>query len=190
MRIEIVIFLIAGFLILNIYSNGLLLKKAVSYKKYYQMLGVAFGALFVYYLVKKNPMNTREIIQSTNEYIKYLPIDSENKDFLSPILDFSSKSFFNADSQPNHPVVSMNGISGGGGGGSGVRTTKRVVSETKKKFVAARQNWRCGSCKQMLKSNFQVDHTVRLDAGGSNHIDNLVAMCILCHSDKTLMENL
>ena len=97
MRVEIVIFLIASFLILNIHSEGRFLKKALSYKKYYQMLGIVIGALFVYYLVKKNPMKTREIIQNTNEYIKYLPIDRNTSEILSPILDFSAKSFFNED---------------------------------------------------------------------------------------------
>ena len=78
----------------------------------------------------------------------------------------------------------------GGGGVGGVRSTKRAVSETKKKFVASRQKWLCNSCQQMLKSSFQVDHVQRLDRGGTNHIDNLVALCVQCHSNKTVLENL
>jgi len=35
-----------------------------------------------------------------------------------------------------------------------------------------------------------VDHIVRLEYGGSNHVDNLVAMCRECHGKKTTMENL
>ena len=30
----------------------------------------------------------------------------------------------------------------------------------------------------------------RLEHGGSNHVDNLVAMCRECHGEKTAMENL
>ena len=68
--------------------------------------------------------------------------------------------------------------------------TKRSVSETKKKFVASRQGWKCGGCGQQLNAWFEVDHKIRLEYGGSNHIDNLVAMCRECHGEKTTMENL
>merc|ERR1711991_1051121 len=73
---------------------------------------------------------------------------------------------------------------------SGGKGTKRSVSETKKKFVAARQNWCCGDCKKQLPAWFEVDHTVRLEHGGSNHVDNLVALCRDCHGKKTAIENL
>jgi 5-methylcytosine-specific restriction endonuclease McrA len=70
------------------------------------------------------------------------------------------------------------------------RRVKRSVSETKKKFVASRQGWKCGDCQQQLNAWFEVDHKVRLEYGGSNHIDNLVALCRDCHGEKTSMENL
>ena len=53
MRIEIIIFLIAAFIIANIYTDGKYLKTLYSYKKYYQMAGVAFVALMLYVLIKK-----------------------------------------------------------------------------------------------------------------------------------------
>jgi 5-methylcytosine-specific restriction endonuclease McrA len=73
---------------------------------------------------------------------------------------------------------------------SGKTGTKRSVSETKKKFVASRQNWSCDDCKSQLSAWFEVDHVVRLEHGGSNHVDNLVALCRECHGKKTAMENL
>ena len=73
---------------------------------------------------------------------------------------------------------------------SGKKGTKRSVSETKKKFVASRQNWRCGHCDKQLTAWFEVDHKIRLEHGGSNHIDNLVALCRECHGEKTTIENL
>ena len=74
--------------------------------------------------------------------------------------------------------------------GSGKKATKRSVSETKKKYVAARQNWRCGKCQNQLSAWFEVDHKIRLEYGGSNHVDNLVALCRECHGEKTALENL
>ena len=77
---------------------------------------------------------------------------------------------------------------------SGDNTTgqkvKRSVSETKKKFVASRQGWKCGDCQDQLNAWFEVDHKMRLDQGGSNHVDNLVALCRDCHGKKTTIENL
>jgi 5-methylcytosine-specific restriction endonuclease McrA len=66
--------------------------------------------------------------------------------------------------------------------------TKRSVSETKKKFVAAQQSWKCGHCDRQLPAWYEVDHIVRLEHGGSNNVDNLVALCRDCHGKKTAME--
>ena len=75
MRIELIIILIAGFIMANIYTDGKYMKLVLSWKKYYQMAGVAFGALMLYILLKKNPLRAREIVSASNDYIKYLPID-------------------------------------------------------------------------------------------------------------------
>ena len=72
----------------------------------------------------------------------------------------------------------------------GKKATKRSVSETKKKYVASNQNWKCGDCQKQLNAWFEVDHKTRLEYGGSNHIDNLVALCRECHGKKTTIENL
>ena len=67
MRFEIIILFIAGFLIANIYSEGKYLKMALSWKKYYQMGGIAFGALALYWLITKNPQNAKNIINDIRE---------------------------------------------------------------------------------------------------------------------------
>ena len=46
----------------------------------------------------------------------------------------------------------------------------------------------CGSCHKQLPAWF-VDHKIRLDSGGTNHIDNLLALCRLS-GKKTAFENL
>ena len=70
---------------------------------------------------------------------------------------------------------------------SGKNSSKRSVSETKKKYVAAQQGWKCGDCQRQLPAWFEVDHVIALEHGGSNHIDNLVALCRDCHGKKTAM---
>lgn len=201
MRFELILLLITGFIVANIYTEGKYIKLMMSWKKYYQMAGVVFGALMLYTLIKKNPLRAKEIITTSNDYIKYLPVDRDTSTFLSPILDFTSKqNFFESQYQSidggnyNYPVVSMPDATERVGEtrmlNSGKKTTKRSVSETKKKFVASRQNWCCGDCQQQLSAWFEVDHKMRLEHGGSNHIDNLVALCRECHGKKTAMENL
>ena len=34
-------------------------------------------------------------------------------------------------------------------------TNKRSVSESKKKYVAASQNWKCGKCQKILDATFE-----------------------------------
>jgi len=197
MRFEIILILISGFIIANIYTDGHYLKLAMSWKKYYQMAGVAFGAFMLYWLMKKNPLQAQQMLATTNEYIKYLPIDQNTSDMITPILDFTAKQQFvknqynSIDGGSNYPVVPMsNSVSEQRMMVSGKKSTKRSVSETKKKFVASRQNWKCGDCQEQLSAWFEVDHKIRLEYGGSNHIDNLVALCRECHGKKTTIENL
>jgi hypothetical protein len=70
------------------------------------------------------------------------------------------------------------------------KATKRSVSETKKKYVASLQNWKCGHCQNQLNAWFEVDHKMRLENGGGNDVDNLIALCRDCHGKKTAMENM
>jgi len=199
MRIEIVLFFITAAVLANIYTEGKIIKRALSYKKYYQMAGIVLGALFVYYIIKKNPLNAGQVISASSDYIKYLPLDRNTSSMLSPILDFTSKQDFSGGgggirNGVNFPIVSMpqqqedNSIRRISS--SGKKSTKRSVSETKKKYVAAQQGWKCGDCGNQLTAWFEVDHKIRLEYGGSNHIDNLVALCRECHGKKTTIENL
>lgn len=213
MRIEIILIGITIFIVGNIYTEGKWTKLVLSWKKYYQMGAVVVGAFFIYWLFKKNPTaNWGQMISTTNDYIKYLPVDNQTSSFLTPILDFTSKQNIFG------PMGGGGSMIRGGGGSSMIGTVgeesgnymnnrhqrmmqsgrntnengrvKRSVSETKKKFVASRQNWKCGECKKQLNAWFEVDHKIRLEHGGSNHVDNLVALCRECHGEKTTIENL
>jgi len=199
MRFEIILIIITGLIIANIYTEGKYLKQALTWKKYYQMVGVAIGALMIYWLMKKNPLQAQKMLSASNDYVKYLPVDKNASSILSPILDFTTKQNIlneqlwrgGGDSGYNFPVIPMrqhaaeNKILR-----SGKQPTKRSVSETKKKFVASNQNWKCGDCSKQLTAWYEVDHKVRLEYGGSNEVSNLVALCRDCHGKKTTIENL
>jgi hypothetical protein len=184
MRIELWLFLICALVLANIYTEGKYIKNIFRWKKYFQMAGIVLGTLFLYYLIKRNPMKTGEILQTSNEYIKYLPMDRSSVNMLGPILDFTAKQN-RGGSPPQVQVTNLPAMENPTATqrimGSGKKATKRSVSETKKKFVASRQNWRCGNCQKQLTAWFEVDHKIRLEYGGSNHVDNLVALCRECH---------
>ena len=147
--------------------------------------------LGIYVLLKRNPNQGRDMLLYANNLVKYMPIDKNSMDMLSPIIDFTSA---NEDSSF---MESVNGIySNAGFSGekrmmnSGKNGTKRSVSETKKKYVASNQNWKCGNCQAQLDHTFEIDQKVRLEYGGGNDVQNLIALCRNCHGKKTAQENM
>ena len=207
MKLELIIIAITGFVIYNIYYDGKYLKLVLSWKKYYQMAFVAFMGIILYLLVKRNPMHCKNILLYANNMVKYMPIDKSSMHMISPIIDFTSglgggsgesggRNFMQAFNSDLNPDEEFNNklpqqeqqeqrILA-----SGKKGTKRSVSETKKKYVASQQDWKCNGCKKQLNAWFEVDHKVRLEHGGGNGVDNLVALCRECHGEKTAMENL
>ena len=77
------------------------------------------------------------------------------------------------------------------GTGSRVYSTEnRNVTNLMKKKVAADQGWRCAHCKETLDESYEVDHKLALYRGGTNEVENLVALCRNCHGKKTMAERL
>jgi len=192
MRLEIVVFGITAFLLYNAYYDGKFTKILFAYKKYYKMIVIAFFALCFYIMVKRNPLQTKNMLLYTNNMIKYMPIDKSSMDMITPIFDLSTRgsSFmegvnndFNYNPIINNPNPLRNTLTGN-------KPVKRAVSETKKKYVASMQDWKCGQCRKKLTHTFEVDHKIRLEYGGSNDVTNLVALCRECHGEKTAMENM
>jgi len=213
-KFEFIVFIITAALILNTYHDGKYFKmvETTNARKYIKMATIGFFGLSMYLFLKKNPANSHTVMHHANELIKYMPISRESADMLTPFFDMTNKrAFFSNDNKNNgdetedwsnttkrqqysiNKMMSSGGTTGGGGGasgaGGGIKATKRSVSESKKKFVAAQQSWKCGDCKRQLPSWFEVDHKIRLENGGSNAVDNLVALCRDCHGKKTAFEN-
>ena len=62
---------------------------------------------------------------------------------------------------------------------------KRVVPESVKKRVAAKNNWTCAVCEKTVDEFYQIDHIIALKDGGDNETTNLQVLCRSCHYDKT-----
>ena len=181
MKLEVLILAITGFFIANTYHDGNYIKLLQSWQKYFKMAGFAFAGLSIYLFIKKNPGESQSLVQQATNIIKYMPTAKSTLDVFTPFTDFTNQTPFMSSNEQHQVNRVME---------SGKTGTKRCVSETKKKFVAAQQSWKCGHCKIQLPGWFEVDHKIRLEHGGSNHVDNLVALCRNCHGKKTAMENL
>ena len=184
MKIELLIFAITGFLIYDTYHDGKFSQKILSGKKYFKMGAMGFTGLSLLVLIRKHPTDSRNMLEYATDLIKYMPIKKGTADVLTPIFDFT-KTTQRVGGMMNTQTPQMKRMMNSGKFG-----TKRSVSETKKKYVAANQNWKCKDCGKQLDATFEVDHVVDLQFGGSNHVSNLEAKCRNCHGHKTMMSNL
>ena len=186
MKLEVLVLAVSGFFIANTYYDGNYVKILQSWQKYFKMIGFAFAGLSIYLFLKKNPGQSQSLVQELTSIIKFMPSAKSTLDVFTPFTDFTNQtSFIGGGTNGQQQQHQVNRIME-----SGKTGTKRCVSETKKKFVASQQSWTCGHCQIQLPAWFEVDHKIRLENGGSNHVDNLVALCRDCHGKKTAMENL
>jgi hypothetical protein len=213
-KTEYIVFLITAALIVNTYYDGQPLKMFQTNQKWIKMATFGFIGLSLFLFLRRNPDNSRQLLFHANDIIKYMPISKGTADMITPFFDMTgwvpppndgglmAGSMGTRMAQPSlgggTPGARMAQPSLGGGTpgatpaerrllNSGKGSSKRSVSETKKKYVAAQQGWKCGDCQRQLPAWFEVDHVIALEHGGSNHVDNLVALCRDCHGKKTAM---
>lgn len=214
-KAEYIVFLVAAFLIVNTYYDGHLMKMFQSNQKWMKMAMFAFAGLSLFLFLRRNPENSRQLMYHANDIIKYMPISKGTADMITPFFDMTGgpspndggasggasgsaigRAMSSAMGVRTTPNIAQPSFGGGTPGGtpaerrilnSGKNSSKRSVSETKKKYVAAQQGWKCGDCQRQLPAWFEVDHVIALEHGGSNHVDNLVALCRDCHGKKTAM---
>ena len=193
MRLGFFLFVISGILIYNIYYDSKpydFIKKNI---KSIKIAGILFSAYTIYLFFKKFPNDSSKMMKHLHGMIKYMPIDKNSKDMITPIMDLTKNaSIFGDDEkmQIDHELTPQMKRMLNSGRNDGSGKVKRSVSETKKKYVASQQNWSCGHCSQQLDATFEVDHIVELQNGGSNEISNLVALCRNCHGKKSMMTRL
>lgn len=185
MRLEIFILGITSFFIYNAYHDGKYSKMLLSYKKYYQMSFFAVTGIGIYLLLKRNPLQGKKMLVCANNVVKYMPIDKSSLDLLSPIFDLTSNRNGNVFEQQNmnQSIARERRMLNSGKNGN-----NRSVSGMKKKYVASQQDWKCGQCNKQLDYTYEVDHKIRLEHGGGNDVQNLIALCRECHGKKTVLE--
>jgi len=192
MKAGLMILGITAFLVVNTYYDGKYTKMLSINQKYFKMAMFAFVGFSMYLLIKKNPKGSKSMLQHANALIRYMPVDRETADLISPIFDFTNakNSMDSLSENQNYAAYNDDTPQHKRMLNSGGNTTTRSVSETKKKYVAAQQGWKCNNCATQLNHTFEVDHKVDLRYGGTNHVSNLVALCRNCHGEKTMQNKL
>ena len=147
MRADLLVLGITVFLVFNTYHDGKYTKLFHIKKKYMQMALYGFVGLSLVLFIKKNPKDSKSMFSHANNIIKYMPIDKNTSDMLSPIFDFTAAhekiGSMGEEVTPQYKRM-LN---------SGGNSSKRSVSETKKKYVASEQNWCCAHCKEQLSES-------------------------------------
>ena len=91
MRSELVVLIIAGFLIYNTYYDGKFTSMIYKNKKYMQMAFYAFVGIALLVLLRTNPTRGKAMLVQANDAIKYMPLDKQSASILSPILDLQQE---------------------------------------------------------------------------------------------------
>ena len=194
MNLGIWILIVTFALLYNIYYDGYLVKTIKEKRKFLEMAVVAFVGMTLYIFMKKHPSESSSMLKYASGVVKHIPIDKNSKGMLLPVFDFTRNRIDNTYMNGNMKNVTTNmapsSIYSKQKGGNEKGIFKRSVSESRKKFVASNQNWKCDHCKSQLDATFEVDHVVELQDGGNNEVSNLVALCRNCHGKKTLMNRL
>lgn len=184
-RIGVWIFIITTAIMYNTYKENAFLDLFKKNKKYIKMAGIAFTGISLYAFIQKFPTDTRELMLSSSNVIRFMPIDKSTKSALYNMTQAPSgyKEGFHSLKHPN----SLDNQQSSKIGGESDSRVKRSVSESKKKYVAANQKWQCGHCKQQLDATYEIDHVIELQNGGTNEVSNLKALCRNCHGKKSMM---
>ena len=126
MKREIVVFGTITFLVMDIYNDGKYSKKLKKYNKHFKILVVLFFGLSLHLFTKKHPEHTYSTVSHMNGMIKYLPINKESADLLTPILSMADKdnTIYKATTPPQVKRMHKSGNS-----------NTRSVSGTKKKYI-------------------------------------------------------
>lgn len=187
MKSGLLIFMVTLFFLMDAHEDGKYMAMLRSWKKYYKMGGIILAGVSAYAFLRRNPEGTRGLLADASQLLRFVPMDRTASNLIGPLLGGGRRGASRLETSGG-PAIYAQGCAPGAHVAQ--TTTRRSVSETKKKYVAAQQGWKCGGCQKTLPAWFEVDHQVRLDAGGSNHVSNLVAMCRDCHGKKTALENM
>ena len=91
MKTEIILLLGAGFYIADTLHDGKYSSQFVKYKKHFKIVTILFVVFSIYTFIKKNPSESTSIMSHLNGMIKYMPLDKDSRDLITPFLSTPSE---------------------------------------------------------------------------------------------------
>ena len=158
MKLELVIVAITGFLVFNTYHDNKYSHWFKINKKMMKMATIGFVGMSLYLMVKRSPGEATQLMKHATNLVKYMPIDRTSASMIGPAIEMMSNRRENMELMRG-AGMDMTGAAARFGMlepqtkrmlRSGGSANSRSVSESKKKFVASRQNWKCADCQQPL----------------------------------------
>lgn len=183
MKLELLAILITGAIATDMYCDGKYSKIMKKWTKYYRIGMVLFAGFAAYSLIKRKPRETQSLLVSAGDLFAHMPVDKQSKALLVDMFPGPS-----VKERADESRILKSGATKAAG--MSVPSSKRSVSDAKKKYVAASQEWKCNKCQALLTATYEVDHVLDLQYGGSNEVSNLVALCRNCHGEKTMSRHL
>ena len=199
-----VIFIPMLIFILNEYFQNKIFLCFEKFYKYSKIIALFIPFILVYFnpqLVKKmlvffkdidkkpvhqnmdNMMNSYFETKNRNK-INYVPTNNKftnNNGYYNNVPNYQNRNINQNTNQSPQNFIHKNNIP---------NKIKRNVSESKKKYIASNQKWRCTHCNNLLDNTYEVDHIIALYRGGTNDLTNLEALCRNCHGVKTFKEKM
>lgn len=197
----------------NLKINSLtFLYSSFTYLFFYSKYIILVSPIILFYL---NPKLLKKLLHKFNKIdnqpmynnmdnlmMSYFDVKNNNKNKFKINYQLQNKQNFNNHNHINNNQQMMNNnyqminnsqrknINSNGNNNFLQKRHKRNVSESKKKFIASNQKWRCSHCNNLLDNTYEVDHIIALYKGGTNELNNLEALCRNCHGKKTFKEKM
>lgn len=193
-----VIFIPILIFILNEYFQNKIFLCFEKFYRYSKIIALFIPFILVYCnpdLVKKilvffKDIDKKPVHQNMDDMMNaYFEVKKNNKINLNPNTYLGNNNQFvnnngyynNVPNKPKNQFIHNNNVP---------KKVKRNVSESKKKYIASNQKWKCAHCNNLLDNTYEVDHIIALYKGGNNDLSNLEALCRNCHGVKTFKEKM
>ena len=126
---------------------------------------------YIKLLEKQDKYNKR--LEKQDKYIKQLEtqVKSLEEALQNALFSPSQPS---SPPQPTHPIITPR--------------KRHKIPNAWRPIIATKQDQLCGICKNNLPLHYHLDHIVALQFGGTDHQDNLMALCYDCHVQKSKRE--
>jgi len=69
-----------------------------------------------------------------------------------------------------------------------LKPKRSFVTHITKAQIAASQKWCCRICTTLFTGIYHMDHTIPLSFGGEDNRENVTALCVQCHAEKSQNE--